>query len=146
MPSRLPPYILTSPAGLTVVPAVNGEVILGHSELGDLLTSLEVSLTTEDARRVLIEEATDLMPTLNEARLVEHRGDFLCYSPPPKHIQPVLGRLPEWENVYIATRCGGMGIMLSLGVGQVMAGLIISGGRIPDTVKTMMEILSPARM
>jgi len=37
-------------------------------------------------------------------------------------------------------------MMLSLGAGQVIADLILAEGRIPDRVKTMMEVLSPARL
>jgi len=146
VPKRLPPYGLSTPAGQTIIPKVNGEVILGHAGLADLQTSFDVSLTTEEAKMTLVNDAIDLLPTLNEAELVEHRGDFECWSPPPNRIQPVLGCLPEWENAYIATRFGTLGMMLSLGAGRIMADLIIAGGRIPDRVKTMMETLSPARL
>lgn len=146
IPKRLPPYALSSPLTVSIIPKVNGEVILGNSSSTDLqTTSFDVSLTTEEAKMVLINDAIELLPTLNEAELVEHRGDFECWSPSPKSIQPVLGLLPEWENAYIATRFM-MGMMLSLGTGQVMADLIIAGGRIPNRVKTMMEVLSPARL
>jgi glycine/D-amino acid oxidase-like deaminating enzyme len=85
-----------------------------------------------------------LLSTLNEAKLVEQRGDFEAWSPPPKRIQPVLGRHPEWENVYIATRFGTLGMMMSPGTGRVMADLIIAGGRAPARFKNMIEVLSPA--
>jgi glycine/D-amino acid oxidase-like deaminating enzyme len=146
VPKRLPPYALASPAGQTIIPKVDGDVILGHAGLTDLQTSLDVSLTTEEAKMVLINDAIELLPTLNEAELVEQRGDFECWSPPPNRIQPVLGRLPEWKNAYIATRFGTLGMMLSLGAGRLMADFIIAGGRIPDRAKTMMEVLSPARL
>lgn len=146
VPKRLPPYALATPAAQTIIPKVNGEVILGHAGLADLQTSFDVSLTTEEAKMALVNDAIELLPTLNEAELVEHRGDFECWSPPPNRIQPVLGRLPEWENAYIATRFGTLGMMLSLGAGRIMADLIIADGRIPERVKTMMEVLSPARL
>jgi len=141
---RLPPYALSTPDGQAIIPKVDGSVILGHAGLADLQTGFDVSLTTEKAKMMLINDAIDLLPTLNEAELVEQRGDFECWSPPPNRIQPVLGRLPEWENAYIATRFGTLGMMLSLGAGQIMADLIIAGGRIPNRVKTMLECLSPA--
>jgi len=141
---RLPPYALSTPAGQAIIPKVDGSVILGHAGLADLQTGFDVSLTTEEAKMMLINDAIDLLPTLNEAELVEQRGDFECWSPPPNRIQPVLGHLPEWENAYIATRFGTLGMMLSLGAGRIMADLIIAGGRIPNRVKTMMECLSPA--
>lgn len=146
VPKRLPPYALASPTGQTIIPEVDGDVILGHAGLADLQTSFDVSLTTEEAKMKLINDAIDLLPTLNDAELVEQRGDFECWSPPPNRIQPVIGRLPEWDNTYIATRFGTMGMMLSLGAGQIMADLIIADGRVPGRVKTMMEVLSPARL
>ncbi len=140
---RLPPYALSTPAGQAIIPKVDGSVILGHAGSADLQTGFDISLTTEEVKMMLINDAIDLLPTLNEAELVEQRGDFECWSPPPNRIQPVLGRLPEWENAYIATRFGTLGMMLSLGAGRVMADLIIAGGRMPNRVKTMMECLSP---
>ena len=146
VPKQLPPYALATPAAQTIIPKVNGEVILGHAGLADLQTSFDVSLTTEEAKMTLVNDAIELLPTLNDAELVEQRGDFECWSPPPNRIQPVLGRLPEWDNAYIATRFGTLGMMLSLGAGQTMADLIIADGRIPERVKTMMEVLSPGRL
>jgi len=146
VPKRLPPYALATPAAQTIIPKVNGEVILGHAGLADLQTSFDVSLTTEEAKMTLVNDAIELLPILNEAELIEHRGDFECWSPPPNRIQPVIGRLPEWNNTYIATRFGTLGMMLSLGAGQVMADLIIADGRVPGRVKTMMEVLSPGRL
>jgi len=144
VPRRLPPYGLTAPNGLTIIPKVSGDVILGHAGLADLQTSFDVSLTTEEAKMKLLEEGIDLLPTLNEAKLIEQRGDFEAWSPPPKRIQPVLGRHPDWENVYIATRFGTLGMMMSPGTGRVMADLIIAGGHAPVRFKNMLEVLSPA--
>ena len=141
---RLPPYGLTAPNGETIVPKVSGDVILGHAGMPDLQTSTEVSLTTEEAKMLLLRDAVELLPSLGEAKLVEQRGDLECWSPPPRRIQPVLGRLPEWDNVYVATRFGTLGMMMSLGTGLVMAELIIAGGHPPGRFRRMLEALSPA--
>jgi len=146
VPKRLPPYALVSLAGQAIIPKVNGTVILGHAGSLDIPPDLNSPLLTEEAKMRLVSDAIDLLPTLNETELVEHRGDFECWSPPPNRIQPVLGRLPEWDNAYIATRFGTLGMMMSLGAGRIMADLIVAGGRIPDRFKTMMEVLSPARL
>lgn len=143
VPKRLPPYGLTAPNGVTIVPKVSGDVILGHAGLADLQTSFDIRLTTEELKMKLLDEAVDLLPTLCEAKLVEQRGDFEAWSPPPKRIQPVLGRHPEWENIYIATRFGTLGMMMSPGTGRVMADLIIAGGRPPARFKNLIEVLSP---
>ena len=144
VPQRLPAYMLT--CGASIIPQVDGEVILGHAGVPDMQTDFDVSLTTEEAKTKLLNETIGLLPILKEAELVEHRGDFEGWSPPPNNIQPVIGRLPEWDNAYVAARFGTMGMMLSLGTGQVIADLILAEGRIPDRVKTMMEVLSPARL
>ena len=144
VPKRLPPYGLTAPNGLTIVPKVSGEVIVGHAGLADLQTDFDVSLTTEACKMMLLNDAVELLPSISEARLVEQRGDFEAWSPPPRRIQPVLGRHPEWDNVYIATRFGTLGMMLSLGTGRVMADLILAGGKPPARFKHLLEVLSPA--
>jgi hypothetical protein len=48
--------------------------------------------------------------TLMKPDLVEHRGDHLAYGPDPYYHKPVMGRLPGWENGFIATRFGAFGI------------------------------------
>lgn len=144
VPKRLPPYGLTAPNGLTIIPKVSGDVILGHAGLADLQSDFDVGLTTAEATMTLLNDALDLLPSLSEAKLVEQRGDFEGWSPPPRRIQPVLGRLPEWDNVYVAARFGTLGMMMSLGAGQVMADLIIAEGRVPVRFKHMLEVLSPA--
>jgi glycine oxidase len=146
VPSRLPPYGLTEPNGLTIVPKASGDVVLGHAGLADLQTGFDVNLTTEETKMKLLHEAVELLPGLTEAKLVEQRGDLEGWSPPPKRIQPVLGRLPEWENVYLAARFGTLGMMMSLGTGCVMAELIIAGGRAPARFKHMLEVLSPGAL
>jgi len=144
VPERLPLYGFWSSRGGSIIPKVNGTVILHGSEGAvDLQPGFDNSLT-EGAKTASMEGAISLLPRLEESKVVEHRGDLEGWA--PNHMQPVLGRLPEWDNAYIAARVGTYGMMLSLGVGQVMADLIIAGGRAPDRVKTMMEFLSPARL
>jgi len=137
---NFPPYALVSSAGGTIIPKVDGSVILGNSGGFDLQQSFDVSLITEKAKMTLIENAIEILPSLSEAKLVEHRGDFEGWSPPPNTIQPVIGRMPDWDNAYIATRFGTLGMMMSLGTGRVMAELIINGGKPPARFKTMMDV------
>ncbi len=149
VPKPFPPYLLSTPVptNLAIIPKVDGSVILGFSvAVDDKQTSFDVPLTTEEWKTMLINGAVDLLPTLNEAELIEQRGDFECWAPPPNCYKPVIGRLPEWDNAYIATRFGTSGMMLSLGTGQVMADLIIAEGRPPHRFENMMDYLSPARL
>jgi len=140
--NTLPPFALAGPNGQTIVPKVGGDVILGHAGLPDLQASFDVSLTTEDAKLMILNDAMDLLPSMGEAKLIEQRGDFECWSPPPYRIRPVLGRLPDWENAYLATRVGTLGMMI-LGAGRVMSELILQG-KPPVRFRRMLEVLSHA--
>jgi glycine/D-amino acid oxidase-like deaminating enzyme len=144
VPERLP-YGLSSFELGVILPKVDGTVIVGHAGVADGQTSDDVATTTEEVKYELLNNAIDLLPSLGEAKLIEHRGDLEGWSPPPNHIQPVLGRLPDLDNVYVAARMGTLGQTMSLGVGQVMADLVITG-RPPHRFREMMEHLSPARL
>lgn len=140
---RLPPYGLIAPDGVTIIPKVDGDVIVGHAGQADLQTTFDVSLTTEEVKMHLLSGALELLPSLGEAKLVEHRGDFEGWSPAPRRIQPVLGRLPEYENAYVAARFGTLGMMMSLGAGQVMTELLLAGERPPVRFRRLLEVLAP---
>jgi len=119
---------------------------MGISGDKDLQTEYEVAQITEEVKSEILEAAIELLPRLKEAKLIEHRGDLESWPPPPNGVEPIIGRLPEWDNVYIATGFGTEGVMMSLGAGQVMAELIIGGNRPPNRFKAMIEHLSPARL
>lgn len=53
-----------------------------------------------------------------------------------------MGRLPGFDNGYIATRFGALGIQMSLGAGEVMADLI-TDGEAPARAKQMIEHFNP---
>ena len=143
VPSTLPPFALT--CGVSVIPKVDGSVIVGHSGVPDPQPDYDSSITNE-AQMELLEEGIKLLPSLEEAKVVEHRGDLEGWSPAPNFMQPVLGRFLEWDNAYVAARLGTLGMAMSPAVGQVMADVIIAGGHIPYYIKSMMEYLSPARL
>jgi len=143
MPEKLPRCMIT--CGVSIVPQVNGTVILGHSGIPDPQPDLNVSLTDE-ARMEIMEGAVNLLPELEQAKLVEQRGDLEGWAPGPCFMQPVLGRLPKWDNVYIAARLGTLGMTMSLAVGQQMADLIVAKGQLPLYAKATMEYLSPAKL
>jgi D-amino-acid dehydrogenase len=143
VPRRLPLHGLAT-GRCAVIPKVNGEVILGPL-VDDIQQEFDSSLTEESKNRA-ITESTRILPSLEHAKIIEHRGDLEGWSPPPNHIQPVLGRLPEWDNAYLAARMGTLGITMSAGVGHVMADLIVNNDQPSMHFKTMMEHLSPARV
>ncbi len=144
-PEGFPPHSLAH-GHHTIISLVDGEIILaggeGDSWFDKAVTNFEYSLSDELKDQIL-RGAIGISSDLENAELIEHRGDLLAYSPGPEFHEPVLGRLPEWDNGYIATRFGGLGIMLSAGVGEVMADLI-ADGEVPCRARHMIEYLSPS--
>lgn len=144
-PRPLPPYAIRMWSGTQIVPKTDGTIILGHAGVPDPQQGFDVPETTQEVRDELIETALDILPVgLAEAEIVEHRGDFLGFGPSPVLVEPMIGKLPEWDNVYVAFRFGTMGVMASLGVGESMAELISNQGQPAGRFKTLLEYLSPA--
>ncbi len=134
VPERFPPYW---PAhGMAVIsPKVDGSVLVGYPE--DRGVGLEDDWVSEDAMNKMVADGVNLIPRLDEARLVETRAGILGYTPDSV---PILGRLSGWDNVYIAAGLGTFGICLSPAVGRIMADLIAT-----DRTTEAIGPLSPAR-
>ncbi len=145
---RLPPVALTGISeigcGQPIMPKPDGSVILGNASVPDPRPDYDNTLKEANRLRIM-EGAIELLPSLNEAKFIEHRGDLLHWSPGPHHWQPTLGLLPPWRNVYVAVRIP-LGISMSLGVGRSMADLILGEGKPSTRYHAMMEALSPARL
>ena len=73
VPNRFPPYMMT--CGVSIVPQADGSVILGHAGVADPQPGFDSSLT-EEAKIGILNDAIDLLPGLEEAKLIEHRGDL----------------------------------------------------------------------
>lgn len=139
VPQRLPPYRLLS-NHTAIIPHVDGTVVLGGGGEGRLRHEVDFDdRPTEEAKSRIIEDTVGLVPRLKEARLVEHRDGLLAFQPDGG--LPMLGRLPGWDNVYIATWFASWGIQWSPPVGRVMADLIVKG-----YTREPIEALSPARL
>ncbi len=140
LPRPFPPYGIWTTKG-AIIPEIDNKVIL-HSFEGwpDLATGLDCSLTEEN-KLSAIEIATELFPEIEKGSVVEHRGDLEAWAPVLR-MQPVLGRHPAWENAYLASRFGTFGFALSLSAGELMADLIVGGGRGPYRVERLLEFLS----
>jgi len=133
-----------------ILSRVNGDVVLATAEVRSKEHYFEFKARhdfdaglSEEVKTKNIEAAMKLLPSLKRSELVEHRGDLLAYGPKPFYHKPVMGQLPGWDNGYIATRFGGMGIHLSVGAGEYMADYIVDE-KVPVRVKHMMEVLSPS--
>ena len=144
LPHPFPPYGIETAEG-AIIPELDNKVILhGYEGWPDLVTNFDSSLT-EESKLSAIEMATNLFPEIENGSIVEHRGDLECWAPVLR-MRPVLGRHPEWDNVYLASRFGTSGIMLSLSAGELMAELIARGGQAPYRVKKLLETLSPTEL
>jgi len=144
LPRPFPPYGIRTTEG-AIIPEVDNKVILeGFKGWPDLVTNFDSSLT-EKSKLSAIEMATNLFPEIENGSIVEHRGDLECWAPVLR-MQPVLGRHPEWDNVYLASRFGPSGIMLSLSAGELIAELIARGGQAPYRIEKLLDTLSPAEL
>jgi len=138
VPQRLPLYRLLTNQ-VAIIPKVNGTVILGCAGAHEEVVANFDDRPTEETKTSIMSAAVALLPKLEEAKLVEHRAGLESWQ--PNGGLPMLGRLPGWDNVYLATWLATWGIQWSPAVGRVMADLIIKG-----RFKESVEPLSPARL
>ena len=142
MPVDLPLHTLAA-GDFWILPKKNGEVILakyGAEDFSDR-PDFDASLSEEVALEI-VKGVARILPALEDATIVEHRGDLLAMAPTPPYQKPVMGRLPKWQNGYIASRFGGDGICMSPATGELMAELIDTG-KAPLRARRMFERLAP---
>ena len=80
--------------------------------------------TSTSAHRSILEGAVRLVPDMADARLSLQTA---CLRPVTPDWLPIIGRLPGWDNVYLATGAGKKGILLSPGIGKSVADLMTQG-------------------
>ena len=78
--------------------------------------------TTSQARQDLLERAARVLPTVTQARILEQTA---CLRPRTPDALPILGKVPERDNVYLATGGGKKGVLLAPAMGRVLADLIV---------------------
>ncbi len=141
LPGDLPLHTLGA-GDYWILPKKNGEVILAMYG-PDFIErpNLDASLT-EEVKLEIVKGVARVLPALEDATIVEHRGDLLAMAPTPPYQKPVMGRLPEWQNGYIASRFGGDGVCMSPATGELMAELIDTG-KAPLRARRMFERLAP---
>jgi glycine oxidase len=132
------PFYRLSTMDSTIIPKVNGTVVLGRALQPEEAADFNDTPTQEGMMK-LIEAAVGLVPRLEEAKVIEHRVGLEAW--PPIGLQPVLGQLSGWDNVYVAARLQTMGVIMSLAVGRIMADLIVKG-----QIESSVDHLSPARI
>jgi glycine/D-amino acid oxidase-like deaminating enzyme len=99
---------------------------------------------SEEKKMEVINGVAQILPALEDAKIVEHRGDILAMAPTPPYQKPVMGRFPSWQNGYVASRFGGDGVCMSPSAGELMAELIDTG-TVPLRARRMFELLAPGR-
>ena len=80
--------------------------------------------TSTSAYQSILEGAVRLVPEMSKARLSLQTA---CLRPVTPDWLPIIGRLPGWDNVYLATGAGKKGILLSPGIGKSVADLMTQG-------------------
>ena len=80
--------------------------------------------TSTSAHQSILEGAVRLVPDMADARLSLLTA---CLRPVTPDWLPIIGRLPGWDNVYLATGAGKKGILLSPGIGKSVADLMTQG-------------------
>ena len=84
---------------------------------------------SEWARQKLSAGAARLMPSFAGAELVLHTA---CLRPVTPDWLPILGRVPGWDNAYLATGAGKKGILLAPAMGRAVADLVAGRARSLD--------------
>ncbi|GHO59289.1 glycine oxidase ThiO [Ktedonobacter robiniae] len=104
-------YISPKPNGTVVIGATKAEVGYDTSvSVGGVLHLLDV--------------ATRLIPALAHCTI---ERTWAGLRPKTPDSRPILGRIPAWENVTLATGHGGFGVTMSALTGECIAHLIASG-------------------
>ncbi len=104
-----PRYLLPRPDGTVLVGSTQEEVGFDQG-------------TTREAREQLLEFAYGLCPQLCEFKVVQHWAGLRPGTPDEL---PYLGKLPTWENAWIASGHFRSGIQLSTGTAVVMRSLLM---------------------
>lgn len=76
------------------------------------------------ARDVIWQNAVQMAPALANAQLVKQTA---CLRPVTPDGIPIAGRLPGWENLYVATGAGRKGILWSTGMCDIIANMVSQG-------------------
>jgi glycine oxidase len=143
MPGDLPLHTLGA-GEFWIVPKKNGEVILAKYGPDDFIERPNFDASLSEAVKLeTLEGVARILPALEDATIVEQRGDLLAMAPTPPYQKPVMGRLPKWQNGYTATRFGGDGVCMSPATGELMAELIDTG-KTPLRARRMFARLAPS--
>ena len=92
---------------------------------------------TEEARAKILREVVAFFPAVEQGRLVLQTA---CLRPVTPDGLPILGQVPGWDGVYLATGAGRKGILVSPSMARATAELITTGRS-----ELAVDIFSPGR-
>ena len=79
---------------------------------------------SDSAHQSILEGAVRLVPDMDQAWVALQTA---CLRPVTPDWLPIIGKMPGWDNVYLATGAGKKGVLLSPGIGKSIADLIANG-------------------
>ena len=94
---------------------------------------------SEWGRNFILERVLKVMPALEDAEVVDHLAGV---RPMCADRMPLIGPVPGWQGVYLATGHGTKGIHLSGITGRIVADMVVRGG---TQVPVAVEDFSPER-
>ena len=103
-----------------VVPWSDGNLLVGATREEGLFNEE----TTAEGIRHMVSAAMTSFPNIRDARFVEARAGVRPGTPDDL---PILGPIPGWEGLSVATGHDAVGVILSPGSGELMANYISSG-------------------
>jgi len=117
-PDPLPWTLVSDHDGRYLVPRINGSILVG-STMEDVGYDEAV---TEEGRELLARAAAELIPELEESRIVEAWAGL---RPISADNLPILGPDPEMEGLFYATGHGRNGVLFAPLVGRAVAELVL---------------------
>ncbi len=155
------PVLISSPKRGHMISRLDGLLSVGSTggrdyDEKDLFLGVEFDRTpTEAARTELLQRAIDVFPALETARLVQQLAGS---RPLSADRMPIIGPVPGWEGVMLATGHGTKGIHLAPITGKAIADYVlrskatesVRGGQVEERVEqhevpVRMDIFLPAR-
>jgi len=92
---------------------------------------------SDSGTKAIVAETTKLVPEVARAKILAHRAALRPVTPDGL---PLVGRIPGWENAYVASGAGPKGMLLGAGIGEIVA-CLVAGESLPLPI----EHLSPER-
>ena len=96
------------------------------------------NMPSSKGRDSILADLAQMAPSVVSAQLMNHTA---CLRPVTPDGIPIVGRLPGWDNLYLASGAGRKGILWSVGMSQIAADLITQG----ETEVAGAEHLAPER-